>query len=113
VIGAPGTINAYRWPEFHAALEAAGRRHVIVAGVSSTTCLQFPCLDMVADGYTVRAVIEASGSESRIAREMAIATLAAHGVDVRTRFSVAADPMSGAFFGGDLPGQTRPAQEGQ
>lgn len=91
VIRRTGTINACRWPEFRAALEAAGRRHVIVAGVSSTTCLQFPCRDMAADGCTVHAVIDASGSESRIAREMAIATLAAPGVDVRTRFSVAAE----------------------
>jgi hypothetical protein len=46
---------------------------------------------MVADGYNVYGVIDASGSESEIARDAAIATLAARGVQIRTRFSVAAE----------------------
>jgi len=91
VIRRTGTINAYRWPEFRAALEATGRRKVIIAGVSTTTCLQFPALDMVADGYDVYAAIDASGSESQIAREAAIATLSTRGVQIRTWFSLAAE----------------------
>jgi len=91
VIRRTGTINAYRWPEFRAALEATGRRKVIIAGVSTTTCLQFPALDMVADGYEVYAAIDASGSESAIAREAAIATLSTRGVQIRTWFSLAAE----------------------
>jgi nicotinamidase-related amidase len=91
VIRRTGTINAYRWPLFRAALEATGRRKVIIAGVSTTTCLQFPALDMVADGYDVYGVIDASGSESLIAREAAVATLSTRGVQIRTWFSVAAE----------------------
>jgi nicotinamidase-related amidase len=91
VIRRTGTINAYRWPEFREALEATGRKKVIIAGVSTTTCLQFPALDMVADGYDVYGVIDASGSESQIARQAAIATLSTNGVQVRTWFSVAAE----------------------
>lgn len=91
VIRRTGTINAYRWPEFRAALEATGRRKVIIAGVSTTTCLQFPALDMVLDGYDVYAAIDASGSESHIAREAAIATLSTRGVQIRTWFSLAAE----------------------
>lgn len=91
VIRRTGTINAYRWPEFRAALEATGRKKVIIAGVSTTTCLQFPALDMVVDGYDVYAAIDASGSESQIAREAAIATLSTRGVQIRTWFSLAAE----------------------
>ena len=91
IIRRTGTINAYRWPEFREALEATGRKKVIIAGVSTTTCLQFPALDMVADGYEVYGVIDASGSESLIAREAAIATLSTRGVQIRTWFSVAAE----------------------
>lgn len=91
VIRRTGTINAYRWPEFREALEKTGRKKVIIAGVSTTTCLQFPSLDMVADGYDVYGVIDASGSESVIAREAAIATLSTRGVQIRTWFSVAAE----------------------
>jgi nicotinamidase-related amidase len=91
VIRRTGTINAYRWPEFRAALEATGRRKAIIAGVSSTTCLQFPALDMLADGYEVYAAIDASGSESQIAREAAVATLSSRGIQIRTWFSLAAE----------------------
>jgi nicotinamidase-related amidase len=91
VIRRAGTINAYRWPAFRAALEATARKKVIIAGVSSTTCLQFPALDMIRDGYEVYAVIDASGSESLIARDAAIATLSTRGVQIRTWFSVAAE----------------------
>ncbi|MCL2788797.1 MAG: isochorismatase family protein [Micrococcales bacterium] len=91
VIRRTGTINAYRWPEFRAALEATGRKKAIIAGVSSTTCLQFPALDMIADGYGVYAAIDASGSESQMARQAAIATLSTRGVQIRTWFSLAAE----------------------
>ncbi len=91
VIRRTGTINAYRWPEFRAALEATGRKKAIIAGVSSTTCLQFPALDMLMDGYDVYAAIDASGSESQIAREAAVATLSTHGIPIRTWFSLAAE----------------------
>jgi nicotinamidase-related amidase len=91
VIRWTGTINAYRWPQFRAALEATGRRKAIIAGVSTTTCLQFPALDMVADGYDVYAAIDASGSESELARQAAVATLSTRGVQIRTWFSLAAE----------------------
>lgn len=91
VIRRPGVINAYRYPPFREALEATGRKKAIIAGVSSSTCLQFPALDMVLDGYDVHGVIDASGSESQIARQASIATLAQAGVKVRTWFSVAAE----------------------
>jgi nicotinamidase-related amidase len=86
-----GIINAYRDPEFRRAVEASGRRNVIIAAISASTCLQFPALDMVRDGYTVHGVIEASGSVSETEREVTIATLAANRVTARNWFSVKAE----------------------
>jgi nicotinamidase-related amidase len=93
VIRRPGVINAYRWPAFRSALESTGRRHVVLAAVTDSTCLQFPSLDMVLDGYDVHAVIDASGAEApgQLVREAAVATLAQAGVRVRTWFGVAAE----------------------
>ena len=50
IIRRPGVINAYRWPAFREAVEATGRKKVFVAAFTTTTCLQFPALDMVLDG---------------------------------------------------------------
>lgn len=93
VIRRYGVINAYRWPAFREALEATGRKKVIVAGVTTSTCLQFPALDMVLDGYEVHGVIDASGSEApgQIVREAVVATLSQAGVKTRTWLSVIAE----------------------
>ena len=93
VIRRPGVINAYRWPEFREAVEATGRRQVIIAAVTTSTCLLFPSLDMLADGYTVHGVIDASGSESpgRIVQASVTADLARAGARPRTWFSVVAE----------------------
>jgi nicotinamidase-related amidase len=86
-----GIINAYRDPAFRRAVEATGRKHVVIAAISASTCLQFPALDMVQDGYTVHGVIDASGSVSEIEREATIATLAANRITPRNWFSVMAE----------------------
>ncbi|GGX90769.1 isochorismatase family protein [Streptomyces fructofermentans] len=93
VVRRPGVINAYRWPAFREALEATGRRKVVVAGVTDSTCLSFPSLDMVQDGYEVHAVIDASGAEApgQIVREATVANLSRAGVHIRTWFGVAAE----------------------
>ncbi len=93
VVRRPGVINAYRWPPFRSALESTGRRHVVIAAVTDSTCLQFPSLDMVLDGYDVHAVIDASGAEApgQLVREAAVATMVQAGVRVRTWFGVAAE----------------------
>lgn len=86
-----GIINAYRDPEFRRAVEASGRRNVVIAAISTSTCLQFPALDMVRDGYTVHGVIDASGSVSETERNVTVATLAANRVIPRNWFSVMAE----------------------
>jgi nicotinamidase-related amidase len=93
VIRRPGVINAYRWPAFRDALEATGRRTVIIAAVTVSTCLQFAAIDMALDGYDTHAVIDASGAESpgQLVREASITTMSRGGVHIRTWFSIAAE----------------------
>ncbi|MGP4086263.1 isochorismatase family protein [Streptomyces sp. KR55] len=93
VIRRPGVINAYRWPAFREALEATGRKKVIIAAVTDATCLSFPSLDMVLDGYEVHAVMDASGAEApgQIVREAVVANLSKAGVNIRAWFGVVAE----------------------
>lgn len=91
IIRRPGVINAWRWPEFRKAVEATGRKKLIIAGVTADTCLMFPALDAVLDGYDVYGVIDASGSWSPVGRETAIARLSQAGVKVTNWFSVTAE----------------------
>lgn len=76
VIRRPGVINAWRWPAFRKAIDSIERRKLIIAGISDSTCLQFPSLDAVLEGFDVHAVIDTSGAVSVLEREATIATLA-------------------------------------
>jgi nicotinamidase-related amidase len=91
VIRRPGVINAWRWPAFRKAVDNTGRKKLIIAGISDSTCLQFPSLDAVLEGFDVHAVIDASGAVSVLEREATITTLAQSGVKVRNWWSVGAE----------------------
>jgi nicotinamidase-related amidase len=61
VIYRPGPIDAFDDPAFVAAVEATGRRKLIMAGVTTDVCLYYPVLSALARGYDVWAVYDASG----------------------------------------------------
>jgi nicotinamidase-related amidase len=58
------TINAWEDAEFVAAVEATGRRKVIIAALWTEACLTFPTLDALRDGYEVYPVVDAVGGTS-------------------------------------------------
>ncbi len=66
-----GLVNAWRDPGFRSAVEATGRRDLIMAGVTTDVCLVFPAIDAVDEGYRVQAVMDASGSPFHLSEEMA------------------------------------------
>ena len=45
------SVNAWEQPEFRFAIEATGRRKLIMAGLWTEVCLVFPALDLVREGY--------------------------------------------------------------
>jgi len=66
-----GTVNAWDDARFRQAVEATGRKNLIMAGVTTGTSLVFPSIDAVAAGYRVQAVVDASGAVSELAEEIA------------------------------------------
>jgi nicotinamidase-related amidase len=67
----PGVVNAWAYPDFHAAVLATGRKNLIMAGVTTDVCLIFPAIDAVLEGFAVQAVMDASGSPSDHSEEFA------------------------------------------
>lgn len=65
-----GIVNAWDDPNFKAAVEATGRKNIVVAGVTTDVCLVFTAIDAVADGYRVQAVMDASGSPYELSEDM-------------------------------------------
>lgn len=65
-----GIVNAWNDPNFSAAVEATGKKNLIVAGVTTSVCLVYPVLSAIAAGYQVQAVMDASGSPSKLAEDV-------------------------------------------
>jgi len=75
-----GEINAWDVEGFRDAVRATGRRTVIVAGIITNVCVVEPALSALAEGYTVHAVINASGTYSEAAQRAAVERLSRAGV---------------------------------
>ncbi len=63
-----------------AAVKATGRKQLIIAGTITSVCMAFPSIAAVADGYQVFAVIDASGTYSKMAEEITLARVVQAGV---------------------------------
>jgi nicotinamidase-related amidase len=75
-----GEINAWDNPEFVAAVKATGRKTLIIAGTITSVCMAFPAISAVAEGYKVFAVVDASGTYSKMAEEITLARVVQAGV---------------------------------
>lgn len=79
-IARKGEINAWDNPDFVAAVKATGRKTLIIAGTITSVCMAFPSISAVQDGYKVFAVIDASGTYSKMAQEITLARVMQAGV---------------------------------
>jgi nicotinamidase-related amidase len=66
------TINAWEDVEFKRAVEATGRKKLIMTALWTEACLTFPALDALRDDYQVYVVADAVGGTSVTAHEMAL-----------------------------------------
>lgn len=65
---------------FVAAVKETGRKTLIIAGTITSVCLAFPSISAVHDGYKVFAVVNASGTYSKMAQEFTLARIVQAGV---------------------------------
>ena len=87
----PGEINAWDNPDVRHAVEATGRRQLIIAAVTTDVCLQFPAMSAAAAGYDVWAVLDCSGTWNTLVQQAAMHRMTAEGVRMATWVAVAAE----------------------
>ncbi|KQP56351.1 hypothetical protein ASG40_04450 [Methylobacterium sp. Leaf399] len=90
-IARPGQINAWDNPDFVAAINATGRKQIILAGVVTEVCVAFVALSAIADGYEVFAVTDASGTFNEGVRDAAWIRMSSAGVQLINWFGVACE----------------------
>jgi nicotinamidase-related amidase len=66
------SMNSWEDEKFVAAVQAAGRKKLIMAALWTEVCLAFPALDAIKAGYEVYAVEDASGGTSVAAHNAAM-----------------------------------------
>lgn len=85
--------SAWDNAEFRAAIEATGKKQVIVAGITTDVCTTFLALALRAEGYSVFANIEGSGTYSELVRDTANSRMQQAGVQLVSMFSIVCDLM--------------------
>ena len=77
-----GITNAWDDPDYRTAvLAAAGsRKNVIMAGLTNDVCIVYPAISMKEEGFDVQVVIDAGGSPTQIADDIAQQTWERAGV---------------------------------
>jgi nicotinamidase-related amidase len=105
------TVNAFDEPRFAKAVEATGRKKLIIAGVSTEVCLALPAIHATGIGYDAYGVIDASDTFSETKRITGLMRMVQAGVVVIDYSTVAveilkdnASPKAGDVYGAlDMP----------
>lgn len=79
-VGRKGEVSSWDNADFVKAVEATGRKTLIMAGVWTSVCVAFPALQATADGYKVYAVMDASGDVSQMASDATLARMTQAGI---------------------------------
>src|ERR1700751_1686189 len=105
------TVNAFDEPRFAKAVEAIGRKKLIIAGVSTEVCLALPAIHATGIGYDAYGVIDASGTFSETKRITGLLRMVQAGA-IEVDYSAVgvemvkanASPKAGALYGAlDMP----------
>jgi len=105
------TVNAFDDARFAKAVEAAGRKKLVIAGVSTEVCLALPAIYATGIGYDAYGVIDASGTFSETKRITGLLRMVQAGVVVIDYSTVAvemlkdnASPKAGDLYAAlDMP----------
>lgn len=86
-----GIVNAMDDANFAAAVKAAGRKKLIIAGVTNDVCTVFPALSLVREGFEVQVVADAGGSPSKLSDDIALRRMERGGVTLTSTNQLVAE----------------------
>ena len=90
-IARPGQINAWDNEDFVNAIKATGKKQLIIAGIVTEVCVEFPALSALEEGYEVFVVTDASGTFNQITRDAAWNRMSNAGANLMSWFNVACE----------------------
>jgi nicotinamidase-related amidase len=75
-----GVVDAMDDENFASAVRATGRKNLLMAGITTDVCVVYPAITAVQQGYSVQVVVDACGSPSKIADDIALRRMEKAGV---------------------------------
>ncbi|TKA37468.1 hypothetical protein B0A49_13698 [Cryomyces minteri] len=88
-----GEVDAWDNADFRAAVRATNKTQVVMAGIVTDVCTTFLALSLRAEGYSVWANVEASGTTTALIRDVSNSRMQAAGVQLVSLFSIVCDLM--------------------
>lgn len=85
------TMNSWEDPEFLHAIQATGKKKIIMAGLWTEVCVAFPTLDAINEGYEVYPVVDAIGGVTLEAHEAAMQRMIQAGAKPITTLQLACE----------------------
>lgn len=85
------SINAWEDKEFYEAVQATGRKKLLMAALWTEACLTFPTIDAIREGYEVYPVVDCVGGTSVIAHECALRRVEQAGAQLTTLAQLACE----------------------
>ena len=68
-------MNSWDSEEFRKAVEATGKKNIILSGLWTEVCIAWPTLNMIAEGYNIFVVEDACGGTSQAAHDAALSRM--------------------------------------
>jgi nicotinamidase-related amidase len=87
----PGVVDCWLYEPFRKAVEAAGRKKLIMCGLTNDVCIVYPAISAAEAGYAVQVVADAGGSPTPAADAAALRRMERHGVTVTSTNQVMAE----------------------
>ncbi len=82
------SMNSWDCPEFVRGIKQSGRKNFLIAALGSETCLTFPALQMLEEGFGIYVVEDACGGVSQASHNAALRRIEQAGAVCVTAFQV-------------------------
>lgn len=69
------SMNAWDDAGFRAAIEATGKKNILLTGLWTEVCVAWPCVEMLAAGYNIYVVEDCCGATSQVAHDAALSRM--------------------------------------
>ncbi len=89
-----GTVDSMADPDFAAAVEATGRKKLIMAGLLTEVCVVYPALSAIEDGYEVQVIADASGSGTKAGNDFALDRMRQAGIHVASTIQILSEMVA-------------------